>query len=75
MGTRPELQGRGLGSEVLAPVLARCDADNVAAYCDTSTERNVRFYARHDFAVAAETDVPDGGPHVWLLARQPRPGS
>jgi GNAT superfamily N-acetyltransferase len=75
MGTRPELQGQGLGSEVLAPVLARCDADNLPAYCDTSTERNVRFYARHGFAVVAETDVPGGGPHVWLLGRQPRQGS
>jgi ribosomal protein S18 acetylase RimI-like enzyme len=74
MGTRPEHQGRGLGSEVLAPVLARCDADNLPAYCDTSSERNVRFYARHGFDIVAETDVPDGGPHVWLLGRQPRPG-
>jgi GNAT superfamily N-acetyltransferase len=72
MGTRPELQGRGLGSAVLEPVLARCDADRLPAYCDTSTERNVRFYARHGFDVAAETDVPEGGPHVWLLGRRPR---
>jgi GNAT superfamily N-acetyltransferase len=72
MGTRPPLQGRGLGSAVMAPVLARCDADRLPAYCDTSTERNVRFYARHGFAVAAETDVPQGGPHVWLLGRRPR---
>jgi GNAT superfamily N-acetyltransferase len=75
MATRPEDQGRGLGSEVIAPVLARCDADNLPAYCDTSTEPNVRFYARHGFVPAAETDVPGGGPHVWLLGRQPRQGS
>jgi ribosomal protein S18 acetylase RimI-like enzyme len=75
MGTRPEHQGRGLGSAVLEPVLARCDADRMPAYCDTSTERNVRFYGRHGFAIVAETDVPDDGPHVWLLGRRPRQGS
>jgi GNAT superfamily N-acetyltransferase len=72
MATLPGRQGQGLGSAVLEPVLARCDADRLPAYCDTSTERNVRFYARHGFSVVAETDVPEGGPHVWLLGRQPR---
>lgn len=75
MGTHPRHQGRGLGSAVIAPVLERCDADGVPAYCDTATERNVRFYARHGFAVVAEADVPQGGPHVWLLHRPPREGS
>jgi len=71
MGTHPVHQCRGLGSAVLAPVLARCDAERIHAYCDTSTERNVRFYGRHGFQAIAERDVPQGGPHVWLLERAP----
>ena len=71
MGTRPDRQGRGLGSVVLAPVLERCDAERVPAYTETSAPRNVGFYHRHGFEVYAELDVPDG-PHVWLMWREPR---
>ena len=71
MGTHPDHQRRGLGSAVIGPVLACCDANGTPAYCDTSAERNVRFYGRHGFEVVDEADVPDGGPHVWLLHRPP----
>ncbi len=73
MGTAPERQGQGLGGAVLAPVLERCDAEGVLAATDTSTPDNVRFYGRRGFAVVDEWDEPGGAPHVWLLARPPRP--
>jgi GNAT superfamily N-acetyltransferase len=72
MATAPERQGRGLGGAVLAPVLERCDAEGLLAATDTSTARNVAFYARRGFAVADEWDEPGGAPHVWLLTRAPR---
>jgi GNAT superfamily N-acetyltransferase len=72
MGTVPDRRRRGLGSAVLAPVLERCDSTGVLAACDTAAERNLGFLARHGFAVAAEADVPGGGPHVWQLTRRPR---
>lgn len=71
MGTRPNWQGWGLGSAVIAPVLERCDAEGVPAYTETSAPRNVGFYRRHGFEVMKELDVP-GGPHVWLMWREPR---
>lgn len=71
MGTLPDRQGQGLGSVVLAPVLERCDAEGVPAYTETSAPRNVGFYRRHGFEITSELDVP-GGPHVWLMWREPR---
>ena len=38
-------------------------------YLETHTERNVRFYQRHGFAVVSETNIPEDGPHFWLMAR------
>jgi len=71
LGTAPEAQGRGLGSSVLAPVLARCDEDGVGAYLESSKEENLSFYARHGFRVTHEQRLPRG-PRVWPMWREPR---
>lgn len=71
LGTEPDAQGRGLGSAVLAPVLERCDNDQVGAYLESSKERNVAFYARHGFRVLAEIRLPRG-PLMWRMWRDPR---
>jgi GNAT superfamily N-acetyltransferase len=71
LGTRPERQGEGLGSALLAPVLAECDRLEIAAYLETGRERNVHFYNRHGFAVTDEIQMPKGPP-MWLMWRDPR---
>jgi ribosomal protein S18 acetylase RimI-like enzyme len=71
LGTDPSEQGQGLGSAVLEPVLARCDADGVGAYLESSKERNIDFYARHGFRVTGELRLPRG-PSVWPMWREPR---
>lgn len=70
LGTDPPAQGRGLGSAVLAPVLERCDADGVAAYLESSKERNIDFYARHGFRVTQEIRLLRGPP-MWQMWREP----
>ena len=72
LGTDPSAQGQGLGSAILRPVLERCDADGVAAYLESSKERNIDFYARHGFRVTAELRLPRG-PSVWPMWREPQP--
>jgi ribosomal protein S18 acetylase RimI-like enzyme len=71
LGTDPIVQGRGLGSSVLAPVLERCDLDAVGAYLESSKERNIDFYARHGFRVTRELRLPRG-PTMWAMWRDPR---
>jgi ribosomal protein S18 acetylase RimI-like enzyme len=72
LGVDPASQGRGLGSALLEPVLARCDADGIGAYVESSKERNIDFYARHGFRVTGEPRLPRG-PLVWTMWREPRP--
>ena len=72
LGVRPDRQGEGLGSLVLGPVLERCDEEGIPAYTETSARRNIGFYHRHGFGVVGELKVPDGGPLVWLMRRDPR---
>jgi ribosomal protein S18 acetylase RimI-like enzyme len=72
VGVRPERQGAGLGTRVLAPALAGFDLDGELAVLDTSAPENVRLYERLGFRTTAEVAMPDGGPVVWLMQREPR---
>jgi GNAT superfamily N-acetyltransferase len=71
LGTDPAWQGKGIGSALLKPVLDRCDAEGLPAYLESSNARNVPFYRRHGFDVTSELQVPDGGPTLWLMWREP----
>jgi GNAT superfamily N-acetyltransferase len=71
LGTEPDRQGEGLATKLLHAVLDECDRDEVPAYLETGTERNVAFYTRHGFKVTEELHLPKGPP-VWLMWRDPR---
>lgn len=71
LGTDPSRQGEGLATRLLGVVLDECDRDEVPAYLETGTERNVAFYTRHGFKVTEELRLPKGPP-VWLMWREPR---
>jgi GNAT superfamily N-acetyltransferase len=70
LGTRPESQGRGLGSSLMAPVLQTCDCNRVPAYLEATSERNKQLYLRHGFEVTDEIQLP-GGPSMWPMWRAP----
>jgi ribosomal protein S18 acetylase RimI-like enzyme len=72
LGTEQAAQGRGLGSALLAHVLARVDADRMPAYLESSSERNIALYGRHGFEITSEVAIP-GGPRIWPMWRGPRP--
>jgi GNAT superfamily N-acetyltransferase len=71
IGVDPDQQRRGLGSQLLAPVLARCDATVTPAYLEASTLDNRRLYQRHGFDTISEITLPDNGPPIWLMWREP----
>jgi ribosomal protein S18 acetylase RimI-like enzyme len=72
LGTDPPVQGHGIGSAMMAPVLARCDQHGIPAYLESSNIDNVPFYRRQGFEVTKELQVPDG-PMLWLMWRDPNP--
>lgn len=70
LGTRPEWQSRGIGSDLIRPVLEVCDRDQMPAYLEATSEGNRRLYLRHGFEVTAEIQLPDG-PIMWRMWRPP----
>jgi GNAT superfamily N-acetyltransferase len=73
LGTEPSLQGRGIGTALMKPVLDRADAVGEPAYLESSKERNVAFYSRFGFEVTRELRAVEGAPRIWLMWREPRP--
>jgi GNAT superfamily N-acetyltransferase len=71
VGIDPDKQGGGIGSALLQPMLHRCDETGAAAYLESSKESNLPFYTRHGFAVKECIELPEGGPPLWLMWREP----
>ncbi|PRY02178.1 GNAT family N-acetyltransferase [Allonocardiopsis opalescens] len=71
VGVDPGSQGRGLGGAVLRPGLAAAERAGIPAFLETSSERNVAFYRRLGFELAAEVELPGGGPRTWAMRRPP----
>ena len=65
-------QGRGVGSALLRPMLERCDADGTPAYLNAGSPRSRELYLRHGFEVTERFHLPDGGPPLWRMWRDPQ---
>jgi GNAT superfamily N-acetyltransferase len=74
LGVEPRRQGRGLGAALLAPVLERCDHEEIPAHLEASTERNRVLYERNGFALTGTYEMPAGGPPLREMWRNPHSG-
>jgi len=72
LGTRPDEAGKGLGMGLLAANLARIDAAGEAAYLESTNPANDRRYQRLGFAKCGEFALPEDGPRVTQMWRDPR---
>jgi ribosomal protein S18 acetylase RimI-like enzyme len=76
IGTDPMHQGRGMGTELMQPMIERCDTEGVGAYLESSKESNMAYYARFGFEVTQVlTHKPrhgEPGRQMWLMWRNPR---
>lgn len=73
VGTDPGLQGTGVGTALLRQQLADCDRLGQPAYLESSKDTNVPFYERLGFRVTGELRLPNGGPTLWPMWRDPGP--
>lgn len=71
LAVRPNQQGRGLGSALMADVLPRADRAGEAVYLEATTRRARALYERHGFRFIGEITLPKG-PTLWQMWREPR---
>jgi GNAT superfamily N-acetyltransferase len=71
-GIDPALQGRGLGSLLLAPVLALADEARQLCYLETPFPATHAFYRRLGFDITREGSPFLGAPTLWAMTRLPK---
>lgn len=64
-------QRKGLGKQLLAPVLAEADKIGAPTFLETFTEGNLIFYGKLGYEVALEYLEPTLNKTCWVLMRQP----
>jgi len=64
-----ELQGHGIGTQILAEHCRRLDEVGGVGYLETDKDVNVRLYQRSGYEVIGEADVI--GVHCWYMRRPP----
>ena len=69
LGVRPQAQGHGVGSRLLAAGLAQVDAKGLPAYLESSNEANVPLYRRHGFEVVEVLRAKPDAPPMWAMWR------
>jgi ribosomal protein S18 acetylase RimI-like enzyme len=74
LGVEPDLQGRGLGTSLMAPMLAACDRDGVPAHLNATSEQSRALYERNGFVVIKELRT-GGAPPLWSMWRDPQGGA
>jgi GNAT superfamily N-acetyltransferase len=72
MAVRPDHQGRGLGSALLANRLSELHRRGVPAYLEATNRRNLALYLHHGFTVTGTIHIPDGGPTLYRMWREAR---
>jgi GNAT superfamily N-acetyltransferase len=71
IAVRPDRQNLGIGSALLARHHARIDAAGIPAYLEANDRRNRDLYLRHGYVVESMIQLPDGGPPIWPMRRDP----
>jgi GNAT superfamily N-acetyltransferase len=71
-GVEPKIQGRGIGSRLLAPVLELADRAHAPCYLETPFPRTHDFYRRLGFSIATEGHPFAGAPTLWTMIRAPK---
>jgi GNAT superfamily N-acetyltransferase len=72
IGSDPAVRGAGFGHALMRSRLDRCDAEGSPAYLENSNPKNEAYYLRFGFEIMGEIKLPDGGPPLWPMWRNPR---
>ncbi len=75
LGTDPHHRGKGAGLRLLADTLQVADDAAMPAYLEASNPVNVALYARYGFRVRSTFGLPEDGPDVPTMWREPRRSS
>lgn len=71
LGVAPAMQCRGVGVDLVQPILASADREAHPVFLETFTPRNISFYRRMGFDVRLAVDEPVTENRYWVMVRDP----
>lgn len=72
LAVEPSHQGRGLGGELIEPMLERIKNEGMTCLLETENPRNVAFYVKHGFEIVVDGRAAGrGGVRFWTFRRTP----
>lgn len=71
IGVDPAHRQKGIGTALMQPGFEASALDGNPCALLTNNEANVTFYANRGFEVIGEGPTPEGGPHAWMMLREP----
>jgi len=71
LGVEPHLQGQGVASALLQPVLELAYRQTLCCYLETNNVKNLSFYRWHGFAVVSQGEATPVAPRTWAMLRRP----
>lgn len=74
IGTLPEAQGRGLGSQLLKDLLEEADNLALPVCLETSNPRNLPFYRKYGFHIYHQSETKKLGYKLWFLKKESKKG-
>jgi len=69
LGVSPDLQGKGLGPDLVLPILKKIDGLGASAFLETFIPKNFRFYKRLGFHEAKTVHEPVTGADYTIMVR------
>jgi len=73
VGVEPRQQGKGIGQQLLAPVLDLADHRSTVCYLETPFPGTLEFYRRLGFVLETEARPFENAPPIWTMTRPPSP--
>jgi len=71
VGVSPQMQGKGIGSKLINPILIKADEANVPTYLETYTPRNIKFYKKLGYKELVSFIEPVTACKYWIMIRYP----
>lgn len=72
LGIDPDYQHRGIGSELIKPLLAQADDEHVGCFLFTATDANAAWYSSLGFETSKRYNPTPTWPDVWAMWRPAR---
>ncbi len=70
VGVDPDRQGEGIGGQLMAHILDRCDEERLPAYLEATRRDLIPYYARFGYRECAPIPLPHGGPTLYPMWRE-----